>query len=451
MMCSALPAAVVIGCGACIAARGEPPVPAIQFSDAERIRILQHSPLPPAPADPTNRVADDPAAARLGQHLFFDPRLSGNGQVSCATCHDPARAFTDGRPIAVGLEEARRNTPSIWNAAHQRWLFWDGRADSLWAQALSPIEDDKEMRGSRLRVARLVHEDPLLRELYAAVFGPLPGLLQVPGLPDDAKPIPASPQDARHAAWMAISEADRDAVNQVWADVGKAIAAYERRLIAGRAPFDIFAEGLREGDATKLEALSPAAQRGLRLFIGRANCRLCHSGPNFSDGEFHNIGMPDRRGGIGRDSGRYAGLEHLAADPFNAAGPYSDHRSGEAAERTRATIRPPETWGQFKTPSLRNVTLTAPYMHQGQMTSLREVLSFYSTLEDAVQAGHHRESILVPLNLSEEETSDLIAFLESLADTTGPQELLRAPERPAAGEVHSAGDIEAGKAAPVDP
>jgi cytochrome c peroxidase len=401
----------------------------VTFTEREIARILQHSPLAPPPPDPTNRFADDPAAARLGQFLFFDPRLSINGEVSCAICHDPERSFTDARPIAIGVTEALRNTPPLWNLAHQRWYFWDGRADSLWAQAQGPIENDLEMRGSRLRAAHLVHGDAGLRVAYEALFGPLPDLSD-PRFPTEAKPIPASPEDPRHVAWMAMSEADRTAVNHVWANVGKAIAAYERRLISNRAPFDIFVEGLRENDPAKLAALPPAARRGLRLFIGRGNCRLCHSGPNFTDGEFHNLGIPDRRGGIGRDSGRFQGLEELASDPFNAAGRFSDAPTGEAAQRTRSTARLPETWGQFKTPSLRNVARTAPYMHQGRFSSLDSVLRFYSKLDETVQVGHHRESILVPLNLTGDEIADLAAFLESLTDVDLPPELAVQPQSP---------------------
>src|SRR6185295_17867475 len=129
------------------------------FTDLEVKRLLQHSPLPPPPPDETNAKADDPRAARLGRALFFDARLSGNGRLACASCHQPERSWTDGMALAHGADEGRRQTPSLWNVAYSRWYFWDGRADSLWSQALQPIESPREMAGSREAAVRLVRED----------------------------------------------------------------------------------------------------------------------------------------------------------------------------------------------------------------------------------------------------------------------------------------------------
>ena len=163
---------------------------AVELSDGMRRALLRHSPLPPPPPDPTNRHADDPAAAHLGRFLFFDERLSGSGTVSCATCHDARRGFTDGLTLAEGVGTGRRHTPTLWNVAHHRWLTWDGRADSLWMQALDPIEDPVEMGGNRADVARLVLEDEALRAAYTDVFGALPD-----GLEEAASSLPV-----RHAA-----------------------------------------------------------------------------------------------------------------------------------------------------------------------------------------------------------------------------------------------------------
>ncbi|MHC4948164.1 MAG: cytochrome-c peroxidase, partial [Planctomycetota bacterium] len=307
----------------------------VVFTDAEKRLIARHSPLPPVPADPTNRVADDDAAAHLGRFLFFDPRLSGPGTVSCETCHDQANGLSNGLPLGVGVGPTRRNAQGLWNVGHNRWFYWDGSADTLWAQALRPIEAANEMGGDRDAVARLVVEDPELRAAYEAVFGALPGL------------------------------DEPSAVDGVFANVGKAIAAYERRLVTGPAPFDVFAEGLRDGDPAKLAALTPSAQRGLRLFVGAGNCRTCHTGPNFTDGEFHSIGVPPADGGLPRDAGRYDGARRVRGDPFNAAGTHSDDPDGAKAAAIRQLVVSPESWGQFKTPSLRNVALTPPYMQEG--------------------------------------------------------------------------------------
>jgi cytochrome c peroxidase len=367
----------------------------VTFTDLEVKRFLQHSPLPPLPPDETNAHADDPRAAALGQALFFEPRLSKSGTISCATCHQPDRSFTDGRALSQGVGAGRRHTPSLWNVAYNRWLFWDGRADSLWSQALHPIEDPVEMAGSRDAVVAAVGADARLRDAYQAVFGPLPP-----------------------------SGASRTEISRAFANLGKAIAAYERRLLSRRAPFDVFVEGVRENDTAKQAALSPAARRGLKLFLGRANCRTCHTGPTFSDGEFHAIELPSTGA---PDPGRLEGIERVLTDEFGAGGAYSDRTDGPRAQHVRFLSRAPHALGQFKTPTLRNVALTAPYMHNGQLKTLPDVLAHYSKLENAPPAGPHHETILAPLALTPEETGDLLRFLEALTDSSLDPALARRP------------------------
>lgn len=384
----------------------------LDFTPAELALILELSPLPPPPPDPTNRFADDPRAQRLGQFLFHDTRLSSNGQVACATCHPADRHLADGRPFAEGLATADRHTPALWNVAHNRWLFWDGRADSLWAQALQPIENPVEMGFSRLGVLQLFASDAALRGAYEDLFGPLP---PVPDAPADSALLPAG---------------DWPAIDAFYANVGKAIAAHERRFASDAAPFDTFVSGLRDGDPAKLAALSPAAQRGLRLFVGRGQCDLCHSGPNFTDMEFHSTRVPLARKDLRRDSGRHAGIEKLLSNPFNGAGPHSDDPAAGHAKLDFLTTRT-DLIGQFKTPSLRNVAVTPPYMHAGQFATLRDVLRHYSTFENAFDhTPGHFERMLEPLNLTEGETEDLLAFLESLTDVELDPALLAAPAGP---------------------
>ena len=146
----------------------------VEFDALERARIARMSPLGQPPADPTNAVADDPRAAHLGRRLFFEKRLSGDGRLSCAHCHDPEQAFTDGKTLAEGVGRTERNSPSLLNVAWQRWLFWDGRADTLWSQALKPLEHPLEMNGNRVAVARLLASDASLRVEYEALFNALP-------------------------------------------------------------------------------------------------------------------------------------------------------------------------------------------------------------------------------------------------------------------------------------
>ncbi|MCP3905697.1 MAG: hypothetical protein GY715_18885 [Planctomycetes bacterium] len=404
---------------------------AVELTETDRRLLERHSPVPPLPPAPSNVVADDPAAAHLGQFLFFEQRFSANGEVSCATCHDPAQAFTDGRPRAQAIGDVPRHTITLLNTAHNRWFFWDGRRETLWSQALVPFEEPVEMGGSRLRIARVIAGDPALRAAYESVFGPAAILDDMAStVPLDARPVPGDAKHPHHVAWIAMSHADRDAVNRVFANVGKAIAAYERRLLSTQAPFDEFVAGVRAGDPERTAAIPPAAQRGWKLFAGRASCRLCHFGPLFTDGEFHSTGIGPEGGGPLNDPARYAGIPQVQASEFNARGAYSDARDGVKAKQVRSLRRSPEAWGQFKTPSLRNVARTPPYMHQGQLATLRDVVLHYSTLENAVLPDHHQEQLLVPLHLTDREIDDLVAFLESLSAADPAETLLKRPERP---------------------
>jgi cytochrome c peroxidase len=413
----------------------------VSFSAQERTRILEHSPLGPPPPDPSNAVADNPAAARLGQALFFDARLS-SGNISCATCHVPVHGFIDGKPVSEGVGKGERRTPPLWNAAYGRWFFWDGRKDSLWSQSLSPIENPVEMGGSRLAAAHLIASDPALRAQYEALFGALPPLEDAARFPASGHPFPDAAArlpaagnaglGAPGAAWDGMTQEDRRAVDVVYARIGKSIEAYERLLVSRSSPFDRFAEDLRAGRESA--ALSPPALRGLKLFVGRANCRVCHSGPNFTDGEFHNTGITQASASRNQppssaapiDSGRFAGVDALLADPFNRLGPYGD-APGAPKEQVRNLRKSPEMWGQFKTPSLRNVSQRAPFMHAGQLATLRAVVEFYSLRKGAPPPGPGQENILVPLNLSAAEIDDLLAFLDALTDTSLPDALLLPP------------------------
>lgn len=427
LVATVLMGGVVPSPGSISSAFADSPV-AITFEKLERDRIFQHSPLLPPPIDATNRFQMDDRAARLGQRLFFDPRLSRNGKTSCATCHDPAKSFADGRMLSEGVATGDRHTPALWNVTHHRWLFWDGRADTLWGQVAGPLENSIEMDGDRVSIARLIVQDDTLREAYAEVFGKLPNISDTGRFPEAARPLPHSPQDSRHRAWQSMREDDRESVSRVLANVGKALAAYETRLISRDSPFDKFVVQLKRNEP--LDAISASAQRGLKLFVGRADCRQCHVGPMFTDGEFHNIRVPPLGGGEPIDAGRFRGIELLRASPFNAAGRFSDARDGTAAKRLEFLAKPADSWGAFKTPSLRNVARTPPYMHQGQFASLRDVLNYYSTLEGAVVMGHHPETVLKPLFLDAQEIDDLIAFLDSLTDEAIEPSLLRAPDAP---------------------
>lgn len=383
------------------------------------LRSLWIGSLPELPADPTNRFADDPRAVTLGHKLFFDTRFSINGEVSCATCHMPEILFTDGLPLGVGISEMTRKTMTIVGTAYSPWLFWDGRKDSQWAQALGPLESSIEHGGNRTQYAHLI--DEIYRAEYVAIFGDLPDLSDRVRFPDSAGPVD-DPQ--ARAAWEAMTTGDQDAVSLIYANIGKAIAAYERKIMPGPSRFDTYVEALQNGDLATMEtSMSPEEISGLRLFIGEAQCIKCHNGPLFTNNDFHNTGVPTAQG-LPVDTGRALGVESVLTDEFNCLSKYSDAESDVCAELRHLIASGEELLGAFKPPSLRNVAMTAPYMHAGQLPDLMAVLEHYKRAPQA-PVGHTE---LEPLHLSHFDLAYLQAFLLSLSGPLNtPAELLAAP------------------------
>lgn len=398
------------------------------WTDAEvsMLRSLWIGSLPPLPAAPSNRVADDPYAARLGRQLFFDRRLSGNGQFSCATCHQPQRRFTDGLPRGRAIGTSKRNTPSIVGSAYSPWFYWDGRKDSLWSQALSPLEDPNEQGGTRMQYVRLMTTDKDYRAAYEALFGAVPDFSDRNRFPTAAAPVG---DERLSAAWQAMAPEDRQLVNRTYANMGKAIAAYERLLLPGSSRFDAYVAAVLTGDKAPQQAIfSDSETRGLRLFIGKANCTQCHNGPLFTNNEFHNTGVLSIPGEV-PDEGRIDGVRTVEEDPFNCLGPYSDDPHRQCAELRFARTDDPALLGAMRTPSLRNLDGTAPYMHQGQIATLSEVLDHYNRAPPAM-IGHDEAK---PLKLSRRELKELEDFLNTLkAPLATPPEWLTPPVTDAA-------------------
>ncbi|MAW59536.1 MAG: cytochrome-c peroxidase [Planctomycetes bacterium] len=441
-------AAALLAAGACVGGLGlnsldsqEPEADGpLRFTERERSIIQTLSPLPPLPQQASNRWADDPAAARFGQRLFYDARLSREGDRSCASCHSPGLGWSDGLPRAEGRNGALiRNSPSLLHSGYQRWLFWDGRADSLWAQVQWPLEHPDEMGFARADLVRLLARDASLRRDYEELFGPLPegaadaerfrpgGRPPLPRPSDPFNPAPSLEQlaetDPGHAAWLAMSEADRRAASEVLSRCAKAIEAFERRLVPGPSAFDRFVEGLREDDAQKQGALSRSAQRGLRIFVGKGNCVNCHFSPLLSGGEFHNIGLAVAAGEP-FDAGRPDGINTVRVDPMNGRGEFSDAQEWASNVKLRYLRYDEHTFGAYKAPTLRNAAVSAPYMHDGRFATLEEVVRFYVELPGLPPVGH-REETLLPVPLDEGEIQDLVAFLESLRGTPVDEQLRR--------------------------
>ena len=371
---------------------------------------LRLSQLPPVANDPSNAFEKNPAAIALGRRLFFDPRLSRNGAVSCSGCHDPNNHFQDGRPLAQGLGLAARRTLPIVGAGYSPWLFWDGRKDSLWSQALAPLEDAVEHGGNRTRYAHLLKRH--YRSDYENLFGPMPDLA---GRAEDAGPL-GSP--AEKSAWSNMSAAARADISRLFANIGKSIAAYEKTLVHRDSRVDRYVTDVLANAPSK--ALTPQEVNGLRIFVGKGRCATCHSGPLLTDHHFHSTRVPERDP-ANPDQGRAVAVRKVLEDEFNCLGRFSDALPAQCQELRFIVTNDPATWRAFRTPGLRNVALRPPYMHAGQLASLADVIDHYVKAPDAALGPDgmvHKLGInseLKPLELSAQERQDLEAFLGALS------------------------------------
>jgi cytochrome c peroxidase len=318
-------------------------------------------------------VDTQPEAIELGRRLFSDKRLSASGQMACATCHDPQRAFQNGQRFS----RHGRNTPSLLDAGLQRWLGWDGAKDSLWAASLGPLTASDEMAATPGAVHTLLVKDRDLGARYRKLFG---------------APV---------------------ADVAMLVNVSKALAAYQSTLVSPRTEFDKFRDALVRGDAAAAR-YAPEAQRGLKLFVGQGRCFLCHTGPAFTNGEFGDIGRPFFTA-AGADPGRWGGLQQLLASPYNRLGAYSDAKPKDVrAVATQHVVVEPRHFGEFKVPGLRGLQATAPYFHDGSAAALQDVVRHYSEL-DTNRLHADGVGLLQPLRLTPQQATDLTAFLKTLS------------------------------------
>jgi len=425
---------------------GAAPAPPEDEEARAALAMQALDPAAPPPADPTNRFADDPRAAALGQRLFFDPGFSGQlidsdndgsgatlgvkgetGKVACTGCHVPEAGFLDNRSprnqIPLGAGWGLRRARPLLDVAQARLLMWDGHRDALWNQVFTPFESPLEMNSARLFVAQEIFRR--YRADYEALFGPLPPL-------DDARRFPAltaaqagchevagtstlechgKPGD--HAEFDRLPAEDQDLVTHVVVKMGKAIAAYERRLGCGPGRFDQWARG----DATALTA----TERHGAVVFARAGCPRCHAGPHFTDQRFHNVGLepaPVVVAFIDRDDrGAALGLRRVLEEPTNTHSAFSDGDDGRLPEEVGPAME-----GAFRTPSLRCAATRPSFMHTGQYRALSDVIQFFNRGGD--HEGFPGRSELPPLGLSDEDVAALVAFLSSL-DGPGPARELR--------------------------
>lgn len=305
--------------------------------------------MPPAAG---NRFGDDERAAYFGFLAFYDRRFSSVSDVSCASCHLPESSFADGKRVSevIAGHPLARNAPSLLNAARMGpFWFWDGRADSLWSQPLFALENPEEMSSSRLQLAHAVYRSSAYRSRYEELAGPMPDLTDERRFPAAGKP--------GDAGYDAMAKRDKQQIDRIAANVGKMLEAYLRKMTAGRSKLDRYLAGERD-------ALGPGERAGLVTFTHRG-CIDCHAGPMLSDAKYHRLAATT-------DRGRAAGIEILLANRFNSRGDFFDRDAGQAPPLPAAAA--PEDEGAFRTPSLRNVALTAPFGHDGQFATLRDLL-----------------------------------------------------------------------------
>lgn len=383
------------------------------FTDEERSTLQSFvlddsTPIPPSPS---NKYADDPKAAALGQQFFFDKRLApATSAGNCRTCHDLTLGGADTKArtatTVFGTITMSRNTPTIFNTAFLTGLnHWAGNFTAPW----SVVSD---FGSSALEQAHFIYSDPDYRAKYEEVFGPMPDF-------SDLTRFPAA-GNYRSPVFQTMTPDDQRALGRFTTNYGKALEAFERKLIDKNSAFDRYMNGDEK-------ALSPSAIRGAKLFIGKAGCNECHNGPNFSDMHFHNLGVP--QGNLARDFGHIAAGAFQATYPYNANGEFSDDR--EMGIALAATVQPIATadlpivcggddpmpgCGAFKTARLRSVALTAPYMHTGAFKDLWDVVEFYNQGGGSPGDGYvgRREAAMAPLYLNDDEVADLVAFLTSL-------------------------------------
>jgi cytochrome c peroxidase len=407
----------------------------IVVSDVEQALLERLGPLPSAPpADTTNQYAESAAARTLGQRFFFDKAFSGKltvasdlgaidevGKVSCASCHlgemmEDHRSNPAQVSIAAGVHT--RNAPGVVNSAFYKWTNWGGRFSAQWELPLPVAENGVIMNGNRLAIAHSIARR--YKAEYEAIFGALDpelGTTTSTRFPVSGKPKPVTDPPAMDGPWENMAPADRDIVTRVLVNFGKALEAYMRQMVSGNSPFDQWMSG-------DCDAIGESAQRGALLFVGKARCNSCHSGTHFSDDGFHNLGVP-KGVPVNPDQGRLVDAQNLLGAAVSSASTTWSDDSAEGLRRRAGLTNPmPESArGAFRTPDLRGVAQTGPYMHAGQFATLEDVVDFYNAGGGTPVSGT-LDPMLQPLGLSSGERADLVAFLRTLTGTSVPAPLL---------------------------
>lgn len=402
------------------------------FSDTE-IAIIKTLIYKAPDGEASNQYVNNSDAATLGQKFFWDTQFSGAIQVqgnrtntyesasgtnykriSCATCHAPTFGWADNTSIpnnvSLGANFTNRNSPTVLNTSFNTYSTWTGSTDSVWAVMRPGVEGTTTQNFHRYGVAYVICRsdgvpatDGNYLASYTALFG-APDCSDVPvGTP------PNNLNQYGKTVYDALgTNAEREAIDLIFANFGKAIGAYEHLLVSKNSPFDQWAEGNEN-------AMSASQKRGLKLFIGKGNCIRCHSGPNFSDGSFHNLGVPQVGGALGvLDDGRYTGIADLTTGANSTFNNNSTYNATPSVNRVSGLARTDADTGKFKTPTLRSVNKTPPYFHNGTFNSLWDVVNFYNFAGNAGNFPGTKDPILTTRRMTNEEMEDLVNFLKAL-------------------------------------
>jgi cytochrome c peroxidase len=405
------------------------------FTEEEFDLIKQFQLTSGPPPDTTNKYADNEQAAVFGQQLFFEKSYAGpltiadpvlgmvgtTGLVACASCHDVTHFYVDTRSkpnnMSLGVRWTTRNAPTLVNVAYYRWNSWGGKEDSLWYQGANGCESAVNFGGNRLQYAHMIYVK--YRTQYNALFQPQLDAALDPADSSGRFPAngaPGTTGTALDTAWKGMTDGDRDIVNTVMANIGKSLEAYERKLVSRNAPIDKYIAG-------DYAALTPAQKRGLQLFIGKAACVDCHSGPALTDNGFHNTGIP--QAGINApvtDNGRFDEIPKTLSNNFNTASKYSDDQTlGKA--KLMPLMQSDDLKGVFRTGMLRQIEMTGPYMHTGSLETLEDVVRFYNWGGGSAGFAGTKSPAMVPLLLTDEEQADLVTFLHALTGELPPADL----------------------------
>jgi cytochrome c peroxidase len=433
-----------------------------ELSDLDLLKVAESMYLSSAQPSPDKKTAE---LATLGHDLFFDTGFSANGKVSCATCHRPEMSFTDGKAKSEGIAQTAKNAPTLVNTNSAHWFFWNGRADSLESQATGPVEHPGEQGFSRIKVAYRLKSH--YKKNYEKLFGPLPKNLPPEDAISPAKTAPLVSDEIaayalatlgnsdfqkevltsareqgvqpieiikNHAAFskdrrsnashsqtaQSLTSKEQAEIDKIFANFVRAIAAFERTIVAAESPFDRFTEAFTKNKSSQKslhEAFGNSELNGLRIFAGKGQCLVCHSGPKLTDEQFHNIGLPSTDAKT-IDLGRAQGLLIARSDPFNCKSQFFPEKkqTESCLELGYLESENVDSVGAFKTPTLRQLKHSAPYAHDGRFLTLAEVLEHYNELQKPAAVGR-TEATLRPLGLTSAELKDLEAFLLSLHGT----------------------------------